>query len=360
MEQLMSTDRMILGIIVLVLPVIGFLGLLTFFIFRKKSRKKLKEQVSTAPVSARLEDRLVKARGGWVNRLSQLIKSHTEIDEKLYQELEETLITADIGVTTTQVLLERVRQSISKQDRKDVEVVKSQLQHEISNILSKNQIENSIENENGFLDTKGKKPLVVMIVGVNGVGKTTTIGKLASIFVKSGKKVLLAAGDTFRAAAVEQLEIWGERAGVEVISQKDGKDPSAVAFDAASAANARDIDVLIVDTAGRFHTKVNLMEELKKVSRTLAKKIPDAPHEIWLVLDATTGQNAVQQAKKFFEELEERVTGIILTKLDGTAKGGVLISLAEELNIPIRYIGVGEQAEDLLAIIAQITRRLYK
>jgi fused signal recognition particle receptor len=249
-------------------------------------------------------------------------------------DLEEILITADIGVQTAMGLIQRVSSNASRIG--DAAALKKVLQEEILDLLAgKPQ-----EREAG-----GSKPHVIMVVGVNGVGKTTTIGKLAARFLGEKKKVLIAAADTFRAAAVEQLAIWAERSGADFVRHKDGADPAAVAYDGIEAACARNADVVLVDTAGRIHTKINLMEELKKIKRSMAKIMPDAPHEVLLVLDATTGQNALSQAKLFNEALG--VTGIALTKLDGTAKGGIVISIHDRLNIPLQYVGVGETIEDL-------------
>lgn len=279
----------------------------------------------------------------WIRRLKDLLRSGAAIDQNLYRELEEALITADVGVSTSEALLERLKQSVSRQNLSDPALLQAELKRSILDVV----------RGSGNGHTAGhSKPRVVLIVGVNGVGKTTTIGKLARRWMNEGQKVMLAAGDTFRAAAVEQLQIWGERAGVPVIAQMQGKDPAAVAFDAVEAACARNIDVLIIDTAGRLHTKQNLMEELKKVVRTIKKRLPEAPHETWLVLDATTGQNALQQAETFHASLGG-LTGIVLTKLDGTAKGGILIALADRLKIPIRFIGIGEKAEDLRPFVAE-------
>ena len=329
------------------LTLYAILGGLLFFLLLisiwlwKRSKSPISPS-NKKEITESLEERLSGARKGWVSRLQSILTSGSKIDDHLYQELEEVLITADIGVRTSQALMERIQENQKRSQLKNPALLKDLLLKEISKVLLKSNPGNgSLENK-----IKNHKPYVVMMVGVNGVGKTTTIGKLTQKWVKEGKTVMLGAGDTFRAAASEQLKIWGARAGVEVISQKEGTHPSAVAFDAVSSALAKGVDILILDTAGRFHTKVNLMEELKKVVRTIKKKIEDAPHEIWLVLDATTGQNALQQAKSFHGDLGG-ITGIILTKLDGTAKGGVIISLAEELPVPIRFIGVGEKASDL-------------
>jgi fused signal recognition particle receptor len=284
----------------------------------------------------RLKEGLFKTHQGMVSKIDQLVSGQKKIDDLLLEELEEILITSDIGVKTTRQLLDTVSEKVKRKELEDADHLKKALQEEMFLIL--HQQENP-------LDVSSANPFVIMVIGVNGTGKTTTLSKMAQNFKARGKSVLLVAGDTFRAAAIEQLEIWGQRVGCEVIKHQSGSDPSAVVFDALKAGKARGIDIIIVDTAGRLHTKVNLMEELKKVKRVMAREIPNSPHEILLVLDATTGQNAISQAKMFNRELG--VTGIVLTKLDGTAKGGILISISDELKIPIRYIGVGEKADDL-------------
>jgi fused signal recognition particle receptor len=285
----------------------------------------------------RLKQGIQKTRTGLVEAIEDTIQGRKEIDADLLEELEYKLVAADLGIRTTTEILERIRQRV---DRKLVNDA-AQLKHLIGEYL----LEILQASERPWqLPSQG--PAVLMIVGVNGVGKTTTIGKLASQYQSQNKTVLLCAADTFRAAAIEQLEIWGERTKTEVIRQQQGSDPSAVLFDAMQSARARKIDYVIVDTAGRLHTKHNLMSELEKMRRTAARVIEDAPHEVLLVMDATTGQNGLEQARKFTES--SGVTGIILTKLDGTAKGGVVVAIARELGLPVRFIGVGEQAADLL------------
>lgn len=284
----------------------------------------------------RLKEGLTKTHQSLVSKIDQLVAGREKIDEHLLSELEEILITSDIGVKTTQELLENVMVKVKRQEIEDGDLLKKNLQEQIFRILSQQEKP---------LDLSSSRPLVIMVIGVNGTGKTTTIGKMAQKFKAQGFSVLLVAGDTFRAAAIEQLEVWGQRVNCEVIKQKSGSDPSAVVFDALKAAKSRGIDIILVDTAGRLHTKINLMEELKKVKRIMSREVPGAPHEVLLVLDATTGQNAISQAKTFNEAVG--VTGIVLTKLDGTAKGGILIAISDELKIPLRYIGIGEKADDL-------------
>jgi fused signal recognition particle receptor len=281
---------------------------------------------------------LEKTRGGFIARIGSLL-GKKQIDASLIEQLEEILFTADIGAKTSAKLFEAVRQSLSRDELKDADAVWSVIRRESEQILS------GASAQAGAVDVTRAKPFVILMIGVNGVGKTTTIGKLAAKWAAQGKKVMLAAGDTFRAAAAEQLEIWGKRANVPVVRGKEGADPSSVIFDAAKRAEAEGYDILIADTAGRLHTKTNLMEELQKVRRVLQKAIPSAPHECFLVLDATNGQNAIQQASMFKQAMD--VTGIVLTKLDGTAKGGVILGICDELKVPVRYVGVGETVDDL-------------
>jgi fused signal recognition particle receptor len=283
---------------------------------------------------------LEKTRGGFIARLGSLLR-RKQIDADLLNQLEEVLLAADIGVQTAQQLFEQVRASLSRQEIKDPEAVWQVIKAESRRLLAVDAPP---------LDWTRTKPFVVLVIGVNGAGKTTTIGKLAAQQIEAGKRVVLAAGDTFRAAAVEQLEVWGQRSGATVIKGKEGGDPSAVIFDAVRRAQQDGADVVIADTAGRLHVKAQLMEELQKVRRVIKKADPSAPHETWLVLDATNGQNAIAQAKTFKEAME--ITGIILTKLDGTAKGGVILGIAHELGVPVRYIGIGEKIHDLRAFDA--------
>jgi fused signal recognition particle receptor len=286
----------------------------------------------------RLRRGLAKTQGLLVGGADDLLRPGRGLDEALYEELEEVLIVADVGVAATQRLIEGVRREVKKKGITDASEVLPLLHHEVLEILQPHEAPFAIEGA-------GDGPFVVMVLGVNGVGKTTTIGKIAHRFNSLGQKVVLAAADTFRAAAVEQLEIWSQRAGAHFIKHGSGADPSAVAFDAVKAAQAREYPLVLIDTAGRLHTKENLMEELKKVKRIIGRELPGAPHEVLLILDATTGQNAIAQARTFHQALE--VTGIALTKLDGTAKGGIIVAIAEELGIPLRFVGVGEGIEDL-------------
>jgi fused signal recognition particle receptor len=285
----------------------------------------------------KLKSGVEKTRAGLVSALEDALQGKKEIDADLLDELEFTLISADIGVKTTEEILTRIRQRVERHQLNDAAELKGLIREHLLEILEASERAPAHVAE---------PPAVVLVVGVNGSGKTTTIGKLAQRFKGEGRSVLLCAADTFRAAAIEQLEIWGERTGAPVVRQGPGSDPSAVLFDAVSAARARGMDYVLVDTAGRLQTKENLMAELQKMSRTARKVIPEAPHEVLLVLDATTGQNGLEQARKFAET--SGVTGIVLTKLDGTAKGGIVVAIARELNLPIRYVGVGEKVEDLL------------
>lgn len=283
----------------------------------------------------RLRKGLSKTRKILTTDIDDLFLGKKELDAALLEELEERLITADLGVQTTMALMER----ISKRARKisGAQDLKAAIKEEMLSMIAGAKPHPPEE----FVS----RPRIILVLGVNGVGKTTTIGKLAARAVLEGQKVLIAAADTFRAAAIEQLEIWARRAGADFVRHKDGADPAAVAFDSIEAAIARDMDLVLVDTAGRLHTKVNLMAELKKIKRTIGKKIPDAPHESLLVLDATTGQNALSQAKLFHEEVG--ITGLVMTKLDGTAKGGVVVSVCNSMQLPLHYIGVGEKIDDL-------------
>ncbi len=285
---------------------------------------------------SKLRERLQKTRERLADRVDRLVLGKKHIDDELLEELEEILITSDLGVSATRFLLEQVSERVRRNELKDPARLQEELRSAIARLL---------QVPAPPWDPAAARPFVILVVGVNGVGKTTTIGKLAHRLKSEGFQPLLVAGDTFRAAAIEQLVLWGERIGAPVVRQKHGADPSAVAFDALEAATSRHVDVVILDTAGRMHTKVNLMEEIKKVHRVIQKKMPDAPHEILLVLDATTGQNALSQARLFKDTVG--VTGLVLTKLDGTAKGGVIVPVCHELQLPVRFIGVGEKVEDL-------------
>ena len=309
--------------------------------FSKKNRER-RERDDKSPVPdkglfQRLRQGLSKTRSTLTGRLDRLFLGKKEITDELLEELEEILFTSDIGVATTQQLIHSVQEKVHRKELKDPEKLKDVLRDHMLNLLDVPPVEHPMPAP--------EEPLVIMVIGVNGVGKTTTIGKSAQRFRAQGKQVMLVAADTFRAAAVEQLSVWGERVGVTVIKQDTGADPSAVVFDALTAAVSRKADLVLIDTAGRLHTKTNLMEELEKIHRVTGRKLPGAPHEVWLVLDATTGQNAISQAEIFHKALG--VTDIILTKLDGTAKGGIVVGISRQLGIPIKYIGIGEKVDDL-------------
>jgi fused signal recognition particle receptor len=283
----------------------------------------------------KIKDGLSKTRLNLVGKISKLISGRAKIDDQMLNSLEEILLSSDVGFDATEKIIGDIRQRIKAEGFEDSQV--------LLNIL-KEEIEKYLLDSNRSASTM-QKPHVIMVVGVNGVGKTTTIGKLAYNFKNDGYKVLIAAADTFRAAANEQLKIWADRAGVDIVQQLPGTDPGAVAFDAITAAKSRGIDVVLIDTAGRLHTKTNLMEELKKIKRVVKKIVPEAPHEVYLVLDAVTGQNALVQARQFLDAVG--VTGIVLTKLDGTAKGGIIVAINQELRLPVEYVGVGEGVDDL-------------
>lgn len=294
----------------------------------------------------RLREGLNKTRENLVEKVHRLVAGRTTIDDDMIEKLEEILIGADVGVETSMTIIGHIRDRVKRDRYENPAELDSLLRDEIRRIFS-NESAGGPDEETvtPFAVPPSHAPHVIMVVGVNGVGKTTTIGKLAHEYQRSGRRVLIAAADTFRAAANEQLEIWARRAGVEMVRQSQGADPAAVTFDALRSAMARKAEVMIIDTAGRLHTKVNLMEELKKIRRVVQKLIPEAPHEVLLVLDASTGQNAIQQAKQFAAAVG--VTGLVLTKLDGTAKGGVILAISRELGIPVRFIGVGERIDDL-------------
>lgn len=303
--------------------------------------KKLKEKITkqTDNVTEKFKDGLAKTRDNFSNKVNDLVARYRKVDEDFFEELEEILIQADVGFETVMELVEELKLEVKRKNISDPQEVQSVISEKLV------QIYESGGDSSSRLNIQSDSLTVILFVGVNGVGKTTTIGKLAYKFKSEGKKVLLAAGDTFRAGAIEQLEVWGERTGVDVIKQGEGSDPAAVMFDAIQAAKSRSADILICDTAGRLQNKVNLMKELEKVKRVIEREIPGAPHEVLLVLDATTGQNAMIQAKTFKEATN--VTGIVLTKLDGTAKGGIVIAIRNELNIPVKFVGLGEKMDDL-------------
>ena len=287
-----------------------------------------------------LDKGLEKTKTSVFSRISHAIVGKSKVDDEVLDELEEILITSDVGVETTLKIIERIEKRVARDKYVGTEELNTILKEEIMALLQENQ-----SGDGTTFDITGKKPYVIMVVGVNGVGKTTTIGKLAHNFKKAGKKVVLGASDTFRAAAVEQLKIWAERVDVPIVQQGMGADPASVAFDTVKSAVAQDADVVLIDTAGRLHNKVNLMRELTKIKQVMQKVVPDAPHEVLLVLDASTGQNAIEQAKQFTAATE--VNALALTKLDGTAKGGVVIGISDQFKIPVKYIGVGEGIDHL-------------
>ena len=283
---------------------------------------------------SKIKEGLKKTRDNVVGQIDSMLKSFTKIDDELFEELEELLVMGDVGMSTASKICDQLKEKVKKDGITDPKVIRWMLEDITAEMLA--------GGEELVLNTK---PSIILVIGVNGVGKTTTIGKLANNFVKDGKKVILAAADTFRAAAIEQLEIWAERSGASIVKQKEGSDPAAVVFDAIAAAKARDADIIICDTAGRLHNKKHLMDELAKISRVIDRELPGADKEFLLVLDATTGQNAVVQANEFRNATGN--TGIVLTKLDGTAKGGVVLAIKDGLGIPVKYVGVGEQIDDL-------------
>jgi len=283
-----------------------------------------------------------KTKESLFQKIARAVAGKSKVDEEVLDNLEEVLITSDVGVETTLKIIKRIQDRVARDKLMNTGELNAILKEEIAALLA----ENNTENMDDFASIPTAKPYVMMVVGVNGVGKTTTIGKLAYHFKKAGKKVYLGAADTFRAAAVDQLVIWAERTGVEIVKQQMGADPASVAYDAISSAKANDADVVIIDTAGRLHNKINLMNELSKIRKVMQKVIPDAPHEVLLILDGSTGQNAFEQAKQF--TLATEVSALALTKLDGTAKGGVTLGISDQFKIPVKYIGVGEKMEDLL------------
>lgn len=295
--------------------------------------------MQTDSVTQKFKDGLSKTRNSFSERVNDLVSRYRQVDEEFFEELEEILISADVGVATVLDLIDDLKSEVKHRNIKDPQDVQAVISEKLIDIYE------SGEEQIGELNMQQNDLTVILFVGVNGVGKTTTIGKIAHRFKQEGKKVVMAAGDTFRAGAIEQLEVWGERVGVDVIKQSAGSDPAAVMYDAVQSAKARKADVLLCDTAGRLQNKVNLMKELEKVKRVIEREIPGAPHEVLLVLDATTGQNALSQAKTFSEATN--VTGIVLTKLDGTAKGGIVLAIRNELKLPVKFVGLGEKVDDL-------------
>lgn len=315
-----------------------------------KSIEELQKQEAEAEkqIGVRFYNAIEKTRYSMNNKLDTIFENRKKIDEQFLDELEEMLISTDIGVATTLQILEAIRKGVSRQEISDLSALKRIMKQELLTILHHSEARGVADERTIRADIK---PYVLMVVGVNGVGKTTTIGKLSQRIKDEGNGVLICAADTFRAAASDQLEIWAERAGVQIIQQKQGTDPAAVLFDSLKAAKSRNADVLIVDTAGRLHNKSNLMAELEKMKRVAAREVEGAPHEVLLVIDAVTGQNGLEQARQFMKTAD--VTGIVLTKLDGTAKGGIAVAIAKELNLPIRYVGIGEQVNDLMVFNAE-------
>ncbi|RPK15434.1 signal recognition particle-docking protein FtsY [Priestia endophytica] len=305
--------------------------------------KKLKQKFSGTEVeqeeTKKYEKGMEKTRKSFTGRLNDLVARYRKVDEDFFEELEEILISADVGVSTVLDLIDELKMEVKRRNIKDSIEIKDVISEKLVDIYSGG------EEQFSSLNIQQSGLSIILFVGVNGVGKTTTIGKLAHQLKQEGKKVMLAAGDTFRAGAIEQLEVWGERVGVDVIKQAAGSDPAAVMYDAVQSARSRGADVLLCDTAGRLQNKVNLMNELEKVKRVISREVPDAPHEVLLVLDATTGQNAMSQAKTFSAATD--VSGIVLTKLDGTAKGGIVLAIRNELSIPVKFVGLGEKVEDL-------------
>ena len=303
-----------------------------FFNFFSRNKEQQKET---------LDRGLEKTKESFFGKLARAVAGKSKVDDDVLDDLEEVLVTSDVGVDTTLNIIRRIEERVARDKYVGTGELQGILRDEIANLLTEN---NSADTE-GYQIPEGKKPYVIMVVGVNGVGKTTTIGKLAWQFKQAGLKVMLGAADTFRAAAVEQIVIWGERVGVPVVKQQMGSDPASVAFDTLSSAVANDIDVVLIDTAGRLHNKKGLMDELSKIKRVMQKVVPEAPHDVMLVLDGSTGQNAFEQARQFTAATD--VTSMAITKLDGTAKGGVVLGISDQFKIPVRYIGLGEGMEDL-------------
>lgn len=310
------------------------------FLNKLKKRFRQDDEEKVEEVSEKYKEGMKKTRGAFSGRINDLLARYRKVDEDFFEELEEVLITADVGVTTVMDLIDELEMEVKRQNIKETNQLKDVISEKLVDIYY-GEDDNEIETLNLQKDAM----TVILVVGVNGVGKTTSIGKLAHKLKAEGKRIVLAAGDTFRAGAIEQLEEWGKRAEVEVIKQSAGSDPAAVIYDGIRAAKSRNADVLICDTAGRLQNKVNLMNELEKINRVIEREVPGAPHEVLLVLDATTGQNALSQAKTFSQATN--VSGIVLTKLDGTAKGGIVLAIRKELDIPVKYVGLGEQVGDL-------------
>ncbi|AIC94862.1 MULTISPECIES: signal recognition particle-docking protein FtsY [Shouchella] len=304
--------------------------------FFKKLKEKMTQQ--TTDVTEKFKTGLEKTRTNFSGKMNELVARYRKVDEDFFEELEELLISADVGVSNVMELVDELKEEVKLRNIKDTADIQPVISEKLAGLLEK-------DGDDTSLNIQEQDLTVILVVGVNGVGKTTSIGKLAHHLKTEGKSVVLAAGDTFRAGAIEQLDVWGERVGVPVIKQQAGSDPAAVMYDAVAAAKSRKADVLICDTAGRLQNKVNLMNELAKVKRVIEREVPGAPHEVLLVLDATTGQNALAQAKAFGQATD--VTGLVLTKLDGTAKGGIVIAVRQELDIPVKFIGLGEQKDDL-------------
>jgi len=309
--------------------------------FKKIFSSEKKEDVLDEQKKQTLDKGLEKTKASFFSKLSKVVAGKSKVDEEVLDNLEEVLISSDVGVTTTLKIIERIEARVANDKYLGTAELNQILREEIANLLSENNLGNAVT----FDVPTDKKPYVIMVVGVNGVGKTTTIGKLAFQFKKAGYKVVLGAADTFRAAAIDQLQIWADRVGVPIVRQQMGSDPASVAFDTLQSAVSQDADIVIIDTAGRLHNKVNLMNELSKVKRVMQKVVENAPHDVLLVLDGSTGQNAFEQAKQFTAATE--VTSLAVTKLDGTAKGGVVIGISDQFQIPVKYIGVGEGLEDL-------------
>jgi fused signal recognition particle receptor len=322
-----------------------FVLIAVYFVLKKKRKPTESISYSEQKIGS-LQSKLAKTKNSFIGKIAETLNLRGKVDEEMLEKLEETLIQSDVGVQTSMDIIEKVQEEIRLHKITEPQIVRDILQKTIRDLLMKDY-----SNQTDYLKISEKKPFVILFAGVNGVGKTTTIGKLAKRYRDEGKKVMLIAGDTFRAAASEQLTIWAERAGATISKQQPGADPSSVVYDGLMVAKTRNYDLVLIDTAGRQHTKVNLMNELTKVERTIKKVIPEAPHETLLVVDSTTGQNALTQAEMF--DKATHLTGLVLTKLDGTAKGGIVIGIKHQLNIPVKLIGIGEKQEDLRDFNAQ-------